>query len=69
MDSQQRSVGRLVFIGLTLLVFGLGLLVKRPDVGLFVGMGVGALAVAFMKYAFIKKGAKEGVELKKELGK
>ena len=64
MDSQQRSVGRLVFIGLTLLVFGLGLLVKRPDVGLFVGMGVGALV-----NAFIKKGAKEGVELKKELGK
>jgi len=36
---------------------GLGLLVERPDVGLFVGMGLGFIAMAFLRGGAEEKGA------------
>lgn len=52
-----RHVGGLVFVGLMFLGMGLGLLVERPDVGLFVGMGLGFIAMAFLRGGAEEKGA------------
>jgi len=51
-----RHVGGLVFVGLMFLGMGLGLLVERPDVGLFVGMGLGFIAMAFLRGGAEEKG-------------
>jgi len=45
-----------VFVGLMFLGIGLGLLVERPDVGLFVGMGLGFIVMALLRGGVEEKG-------------
>lgn len=44
-----RPIGGLVFVGCLFVGIGLGLLFWQPGVGALIGMGVGFIALAFLK--------------------
>ncbi len=62
------KISGLIFISLMFIGAGIGLLFGRPDVGGAIGMGIGFLAMAFLRYWGIKLKSEKTVSLKGSLG-
>jgi len=66
-ESVERISG-LIFVSLMFIGAGIGLLFGRPDVGGALGMGLGFLAMAFLKYRGVKIVSEKTISLKGFIG-
>ena len=58
----------LIFVSLMFIGAGIGLLFGRPDVGGSIGMGIGFLAMAFLRYRGIRLKSEKTVSLRGSIG-
>ena len=62
------NISGLVFVALMFIGGGVGLLLGRPEVGGAIGMGLGFLAMAYIKYQGVKVKAEKSVSIKGSIG-
>jgi len=65
---ENRDISGLVFVALMFIGAGIGLLFERPDVGGAVGMGLGFLAMAYIRAKYREIRAEKSVTLGKWRG-
>mgnify|MGYP001772641534 CR=1 FL=1 len=68
MEEEGRHVSGLVFVALMFLGAGVGLIFDRPDVGGAIGMGLGFLAMAYVRARYRELRAEKTVTLGKTIG-
>jgi len=67
-EEKVEHLSGLVFVALMFIGVGIGLFFGRPDVGGAIGMGLGFLAMALLRYYGVEVKAEKSISLKGALG-